>query len=77
MKLLDCGCGPTPIFGAALSSISKEITLAEYEECHRDYLEKWLRKGSGSYDWFSNMKRVAGLYGGMEGEVFEEELRKK
>ena len=77
VKLLDYGCGPTPIFSAALSSISKEITLAEYEECHRDYLEKWLRKSDDSCDWSSNMKRVAGLYGGMEWELFEEELREK
>ena len=76
--MLDYGCGPSPVFSAAFSPISKQITLAEYEECHRDFLEKWIRKDPSRHDCSHYMKHRAGLYGGStRGEQFEEEYRYK
>ena len=74
LKIPNYGCGPSPVSSAAFSPISNQITLAEDEECHRDFLEKWIRKDPSRHDCSHYMKHRAGLYSGStRGEQFEEE----
>ena len=81
MRVLDYGCGPHPIFASSLSSVAKDIVLAELDESHRKFLDDWLTEKPGSHDWsfyfqyIRDQQKIRNLVGGAE--VKEEDVRKK
>ena len=79
MKVLDYGCGPHPVFASSLSSVAKDIVMAEFDESYRQFLEDWLTEKPGSHDWsfyfqyIRDQQRKRNLVGA---EVKEEDVRK-
>lgn len=79
-KILEYGSGPHPVFALGLSPVANEIVLTEYEESHRDYVQKWLRKDPTSFNYTLYFDYVAGLIGkrgNNEVNGLEERLRRK
>ena len=80
MNVLDYGCGPHPIYASILSSVAKDIVMAEIDESNCQLLEDWLTETPGSYDWsfyFQYIRDQRKEKNGLGAEVKEEDVRKK
>ncbi len=78
VKVLDYGCGPTPVYDIAFSSIASKIVLAEYEKSNRDYVMSWLNSSPGCYNWSFYFQYVAELESSeCQPKLLENELQQK
>ena len=80
LKVLDYGCGPTPVYLCSAPRAAAEVVFADYGKVNRDVLETWLGNRPGSPDFTPFFRFVVQELEGQEGEgpvlQRQEELRK-
>lgn len=58
MRVLDYGCGPSMVYEIGIAPIASEIVLAEFNDSHRAFLQKWLDRDPSTCDWSPYFKHV-------------------
>ncbi len=51
IRVLEYGCGPVPIHTTSFAGKASEIVLAEFLECNRKEVKKWLTRDKSSFTW--------------------------
>ncbi|CAH1791716.1 unnamed protein product [Owenia fusiformis] len=74
-KLLEFGTGPTIHTLISASKYVTDITCAEYAECNRNEINKWLQWDKDAHDWTETFQYIAGLEGSRDIKSMELRVR--
>ena len=62
-KILDFGCGPTPIISLVVSSYAYSIHMADYLYSNLLELNKWINRKNNAFSWDSSIAKILRMQG--------------